>query len=93
MEINVSAVADAVLKALQAGGTADNGDDSIPVGISNRHIHLSREHIDILFGAIPYRGRQVMLMSGKVDKFEKAFGIFPNTDFDQALLSEIESMR
>lgn len=50
MEINVSAVADAVLKALQASGTADNGDDSIPVGISNRHIHLSREHIDILFG-------------------------------------------
>lgn len=50
MEINVSAVADAVLKALQAGSTADNGEDSIPVGISNRHIHLSREHINILFG-------------------------------------------
>ncbi|MGN0492638.1 MAG: phosphate propanoyltransferase [Acutalibacteraceae bacterium] len=51
MEINVSAVADAVLKALQANSTADNGDEGIPVGISNRHIHLSREHIDILFGA------------------------------------------
>lgn len=48
MEINVSAVADAVLKALQEGGSENEG--GIPVGISNRHIHLSREHIDILFG-------------------------------------------
>ena len=54
---------------------------------------LTHSDIDILFGAIPYRDRQVMLMSGKVDKFEKAFVVFPNTDFDQALLSEIESMR
>ena len=54
---------------------------------------LTHSDIDILFGAIPYRDRQVMLMSGKIDKFEKAFGVFPNTDFDQALLSEIESMR
>ena len=54
---------------------------------------LTHSDIDILFGAIPYRDRQVMLMSGKVDKFEKAFGVYPNTDFDQALLSEIESMR
>lgn len=47
MEINISAVAEAVLKAIeQKEGTA--GD--IPVGISNRHIHLSKEHVEVLFG-------------------------------------------
>ena len=54
---------------------------------------LTHSDIDIKFGALPYRKNQVMLMSGCTDKFEKTFGIFPNTDFDQALLQEIESMK
>ncbi len=49
MEINASLIADAIYKALQSG-TATASTNGIPVGISNRHIHLSREHIDILFG-------------------------------------------
>lgn len=49
MEINISAVAEAVLKAIEGKESAASGD--IPVGISNRHIHLSKEHVEVLFGA------------------------------------------
>ena len=45
MDINISTIADAVLKILQEGD-----DNDIPVGISNRHVHLTREHVEVLFG-------------------------------------------
>lgn len=54
---------------------------------------LTKSDIDIHFGALPYRDKQVMLMSGDVSKFEAAFGEYPNTPFDEALRHEIESMR
>lgn len=50
MDINISAVAEAVLKAIEAKEGIKDSSDGIPVGISNRHIHLCREHINILFG-------------------------------------------
>lgn len=47
MELDVKAITEIVNKVLTACEADDN---LIPVGVSNRHIHLSREHLDILFG-------------------------------------------
>ena len=46
-EQELKALVSKVIEAVQVGGSAE-GD--IPVGISNRHIHLTREHVDVLFG-------------------------------------------
>ena len=52
MEITSQSVEAIVKKILsEMDGGASTGALEIPVGISNRHIHLSREHLDILFGA------------------------------------------
>ncbi len=50
MEITNAAVAEMVKKILAEMGDVANGALEIPVGISNRHIHLSREDMETLFG-------------------------------------------
>ena len=46
-EQEIKALVERVIAKVKDNG-ASEGD--IPVGISNRHIHLSREHVEILFG-------------------------------------------
>ena len=52
MEINAAAVAELVKKIVaEIEGAPKKSANEIPVGISNRHIHLSAEDVETLFGA------------------------------------------
>jgi putative phosphotransacetylase len=47
----IEQIVNQVLAAMPAFNQAEKADQGIPVGVSNRHIHLCAEHIDILFGS------------------------------------------
>lgn len=52
MDLNAQSIEAIVKKIIsEMDAPAAPADNSIPVGISNRHIHLSREDLDTLFGA------------------------------------------
>lgn len=65
---------------------------------SNREIlevvkELTCSQINYHYGALPYPVNQVMYMDGKVDKFINAFGAITRTEFKQALMKTIESIK
>lgn len=47
MEYDVKVIAEIVNKVIEACGDEEK---LVPVGVSNRHVHLSQEHLEILFG-------------------------------------------
>lgn len=47
MEFDVKVISEIVNKVISA---CESEDELVPVGVSNRHIHLSQEHLEILFG-------------------------------------------
>ncbi len=42
---------DEIVRCVMAAAGASGDDSTVPVGVSNRHIHLSKEDVETLFGA------------------------------------------
>ena len=53
---------------------------------------MMQSNLQYNYGALSYAKNQIMLMSGKVDKFERAFGKIPHTDFEVAMKKTINSL-
>ena len=61
---NVELIARMVMEALESREKASNG-FAVPIGVSARHIHLTQEHVEILFGKGYQLTKKKELMGGQ----------------------------
>ncbi len=67
---NIEAITRMVVEALQQKETSQQG-FLVPVGVSARHVHLTQEHVEVLFGPGYQLTRQKDLMGGQFASNEK----------------------
>lgn len=62
---NVELITKMVLEAIDKQKTSDNTGYMVPVGVSARHVHLTQEHVEVLFGPGYQLTKKKELMGGQ----------------------------
>lgn len=62
---NVALITKMVLEAVEKQNSTDNTGYVVPVGVSARHIHLTQEHVEVLFGPGYQLTKKKELMGGQ----------------------------
>lgn len=62
---NVELITKMVLEAIDKQKTSDNAGYMVPVGVSARHVHLTQEHVEVLFGPGYQLTKKKELMGGQ----------------------------
>ena len=69
---NVELITKMVLEAVEKKNAAQSGEGFlVPIGVSARHIHLTQEHVEILFGEGYHLTKFKELMGGQFASNEK----------------------
>ena len=62
---NVALITKLVLEAVEKQKTSDDAGYLVPIGVSARHIHLTQEHVEVLFGEGHQLTKRKELMGGQ----------------------------